>query len=131
MSTEPKPPAPYETWRMHAYYYGFDRTGEPCIDLILSAVACAGKAFHHTDGWTDTSPIYNDAHRGETPVEWIQFAADDARAELAALRKRVKKMERALIRFSDCDLHDGNCASLEIASKRIRALARAALERKS
>lgn len=33
--------------RMDAYYYGFDSTGVDDIDRLLSAVACAGKAFHH------------------------------------------------------------------------------------
>lgn len=88
MSEELKP------WRMDAYYYGFERTNEGCIDLILSAVACAGKAFHHTESWGDYSPAYNSAHRGETPVARIENAANDAAAELANLRARVAELER-------------------------------------
>ncbi len=42
-----------EKLRMDAYYYGFDATGCIEIDRILSAVASAGKAHHHTEGWTD------------------------------------------------------------------------------
>ena len=38
-----------EGTRMHAYYYGFDRTGLAAIDLILSAVATAGKGYHHIE----------------------------------------------------------------------------------
>lgn len=39
--------------RMSAYYYSFDRTGCLPIDFILSAVASAGKGYHHTEGWGD------------------------------------------------------------------------------
>ena len=63
--------------RMDAYYYGFDPTGVPEIDRILSAVACAGKAFHHTEDWGDVASEYP-GHVGKTPVEWIQNAANDA-----------------------------------------------------
>jgi hypothetical protein len=62
---------------MDAYYYFFDKTGVPEIDLILSAVACAGKAYHHTENWqNETSP--SPGHTGKTPEEWIQNAADKA-----------------------------------------------------
>jgi len=64
---------------MRAYYYGFDPTGIPEIDRILSAVACAGKAFHHTDDWTTEASAYQ-GHVGDTPVDWIQNAANDAAA---------------------------------------------------
>ena len=66
--------------RMDAYYYSFTPTGVPEIDKILSAVACAGKAFHHTDCWTDEA--YGgeppEPHSGKTPVDWIQNAANEA-----------------------------------------------------
>jgi hypothetical protein len=76
-----------EELRMEAYYYSFDKTGVREIDLILSAVACAGKAYHHTDQWTEecTWP----GHKGETPVEWVQNAANAAAAALAAANKRA------------------------------------------
>ncbi len=69
-----------EELRMGAYYYGFTATGVIEIDRILSAVACAGKAFHHTDDWNDKCAGHG--HTGETPVEWIQNAANDAAAAL-------------------------------------------------
>lgn len=64
-------------WRMDAYYYSFERTGVAAIDKVLSAVACAGKSFHHTDSWNDeaSAPGYL---RGMTPVDWIQNAANEA-----------------------------------------------------
>jgi len=83
--------------RLDAYYYGFDATGEHSVDVILSAVACAGKAFHHTESWTDDSHVYEpDHHRGANPVEWIQNAANAARTELAALRRRAEDAEAML-----------------------------------
>ena len=47
--------------------------------MILSAVACAGKAYHHTDNWSEETPAY-EYHEGATPVDWIQNAADKAAA---------------------------------------------------
>ena len=63
--------------RMDAYYYGFDKTGVPEIDKILSAVACAGKAYHNTEDWLDNCSPY-DGHSGDNPVDWIQNAANEA-----------------------------------------------------
>lgn len=39
--------------RLSAYYYSFEPTGVESIDRILSAVACAGKSYHHTEYWTE------------------------------------------------------------------------------
>lgn len=62
--------------RMNAYYYSFSPTGYNEIDRILSAVACAGKAFHNTDCWTDGCDPY-EGHVGDNPIDWIQNAAND------------------------------------------------------
>lgn len=67
--------------RMDAYYYGFDKTGVREIDLILSAVACAGKAHHHTEGWNNKAVVSYSNMIGETPAYWIQNAADKAAEE--------------------------------------------------
>jgi len=64
--------------RMDAYYYGFEKTGVPEIDKILSAVACAGKAFHHTEDWDENIEFLYGPHKGRTVVEWIQNAANEA-----------------------------------------------------
>ena len=64
-------------YRMEAYYYGFNETGVPEIDRILSAVACAGKAYHLTEDWCLKASPWP-GHEGETPVDWIQNAASDA-----------------------------------------------------
>ena len=69
--------------RMDAYYYGFDKTGVEEIDLILSAVACAGKAFHHTEHWNEEA--YPREHlEGVTPQQWIQNAANRAAEKIKA-----------------------------------------------
>lgn len=85
--------------RLDAYYFGFDSTGNEDIDRVLSAVACAGKAYHHTRDWTE--PIakpYEPTHRGGTCAEWIQNAANDAATKLAAARREgvIEGLERAL-----------------------------------
>lgn len=91
----PLPPSPERTreeaevseikMRLDAYYYGFEPTGQDAIDKILSAVACAGKAFHHTESWTDEA-IAPNYHTGANPAEWIQSAAVKAAEEVARLR---------------------------------------------
>ena len=65
--------------RMDGYYIGFEPTGNFAIDKILGAVACAGKAYHHTDSWNDETNPYDD-HAGRDPNEWIQNAANEAAA---------------------------------------------------
>jgi hypothetical protein len=81
------------TLRMDAYYYGFEPTGNHAIDRILSAVACAGKAYHNTGDWTDDKDWQGNQHAphpefgGASPVEWIQRAANDAAAGADALRR--------------------------------------------
>jgi len=56
---------------LRAYYYSFRATGDADIDLILAAVAAAGKGAHHTDGWLDDD--YGPSYRDQ-----IQEAADRA-----------------------------------------------------
>ena len=65
--------------KLSAYYYGFTSTGDPDIDLILAAVAAAGKGYHHTQDWLndDNGPSY---------IEQIQEAANRA----AKARKKEK-----------------------------------------
>lgn len=79
-------------WRMDAYYYGFDRTGVDEIDLILSALACAGKAYHHTEDWNENAYALS-YHEGDTPVDWIQNAANKA-AESIRRKDRDGNNER-------------------------------------
>ena len=75
--------------RMSAYYFSFEPTGVHSIDRVLSAVACAGKAFHSTDEWTSECEAYHPEIKGNSCRDWIQNAALEAAAEredlLAAL----------------------------------------------
>lgn len=73
---------------MDAYYYGFEKTGVEEIDRILSAVACAGKAYHSTSGWWDDCICTPKGHEGKAPVDWIQNAANDAAKRWIELRKK-------------------------------------------
>ena len=81
--------------RLSAYYYSFEPTEAPSIDRILSAVACAGKAFHHTEQWSETCEAYMSETKGNSCIEWIQNAAKEAAEEraalLAALEEQVER----------------------------------------
>lgn len=82
------------TFRMDAYYYSFEPTGVLAIDLILSAVACAGKCFHSTSEWGDTvREPYHERLRGESPLDWIQNAANDAAAAMRLAPPAKKPLE--------------------------------------
>lgn len=80
---------------MDGYYIGFDRTGSPAVDKILGAVACAGKAYHHTECWNDETPPYDD-HTGNSPNEWIQNAASEAADALDASEAVIADLMEAL-----------------------------------
>ena len=80
--------------RMGAYYYGFSQTGARAVDKVLSAVACAGKAFHSTSEWNDDANC--PGHTGDTPVDWIQNAADEAAREIERLRTENAALREAL-----------------------------------
>lgn len=83
--------------RMNAYYYGFDDTGDDAIDKILSAVACAGKAYHNTEDWLYELDPY-DGHTGETVVEWIQNAANEAAEQSRKTEQELGEMKDILNR---------------------------------
>jgi len=80
--------------RMNAYYYSFKETGDRSIDLILSAVASAGKGSHHTDQWSDVPYGRDD---GLTLVDHIQNAANNAKAERDTLKEINAELLEALI----------------------------------
>lgn len=70
-----------EVGRMDAYYYSFDETGVGAVDAILSAVAQAGKNWHHTDSWTDAHDWSDDTR---SDAERIQDAAGACATAIAA-----------------------------------------------
>ncbi|QPO16745.1 hypothetical protein SEA_KASHFLOW_141 [Mycobacterium phage KashFlow] len=65
--------------RMQAYYYGFEATGLAVIDRILSAVATAGKRYHHTESWSDP---WGDVM---TEEDRIQMAAEESAEQIRLL----------------------------------------------
>lgn len=111
--------------RMDAYYYGFTDQKSPELQLVLSAVACAGKAFHHTEDWNDAASPY-EGHEGVTPIEWIERAAEKADTALVETRDRLHAANNALTiaqialrRISASDTasdidgnHEGKCARI-------------------
>lgn len=85
--------------RMNAYYFSFDHTGHDPIDLILSAVACAGKAYHHTEDWNEEGDPsqYQAGLRGKTFAEGIQNAAFDASNYTLRLETENAALKRTLL----------------------------------
>lgn len=81
--------------RMNAYYYSFEETKIQEIDKILSAVACAGKAYHHTEDWRNNCDPY-DGHTGKNPIEWIQNAANQAAEKFCPVENRVSQPSEPL-----------------------------------
>ena len=75
--------------RMEAYYYEFKPTGVELVDRILSAVASAGKSYHHTEDWNESGAGKEGFLRGDTPIDWIQNAAHDAAVAMTDLQERV------------------------------------------
>ena len=85
---------------LQSFYFSFEPTGDREIDLILSAVANAGKYFHSTELWPTEAPYKSDDDlKGRTPIDWIQNAARDAaftmpyHADVGAERRRQVEVE--------------------------------------
>lgn len=120
--------------RMDAYYYGFDRTGCLPVDRILSAVATAGKMYHHTEDWMD-------GNEDGTPVDAIQQAANEAAKRFPAspvgvpmpglMRLRIQVLTREKRYEGEVDLeqefvvHDKG----KVATLRMKELLADALEK--
>jgi hypothetical protein len=100
--------------QMDAYYYSFEPTGDDGVNLILSAVASAGSAFHHTDGWRDELEPYNKRFSGKCPADWIQGAANEAAANATTAQARIERLEAALRDIRDGRGMCGKCG--EVAS---------------
>lgn len=91
-------------YRMSAYYYSFRPTGVPEIDNILNAIAWAGKAFHHTEHWTEEISPYPECE-GESCCDWIQNAADKAAKALdAAYAAGLREAKEMIGDVYDLDL---------------------------
>ena len=82
--------------RMQAYWYEFEPTGVKEIDLILCAIATAGKANHHTASWVDDSYKKYPDVEGGTPEEWIQNAANNAAESIRELDRQINRLKGGL-----------------------------------
>ena len=71
-----------------AYYYSFAPTNESTIDLILGAVAAAGKSYHHTEDW-------DMEYEGRSVLDMIQDAAQEGADEITRLRAECKLLRTA------------------------------------
>lgn len=81
-----------EPLRLDAYYYSFAFTGVRSIDRVLAAVAAAGKAYHHTESWTEECESYRPEITGKSCEEWIQLAANAAADERQELMGALKHL---------------------------------------
>jgi len=61
--------------RLDAYFFSFEPTGVVEVDRILAAIARAGKAYHSTEMWDESSDYEDD---GPSFIELIQSAANSA-----------------------------------------------------
>lgn len=129
-----------------AYYYSFDATGCEAIDRILEAVARAGKAYHHTEMWSEC-----DLWWGEEPQEQCiekqaiksakEVAAKDAeidrlKAEVAvgvaewkkvydAHQRALAEIERLKKELAESDRRSGNRWKMYDAEKQDHAITKA------
>jgi hypothetical protein len=62
---------------LNSYYFSFEKTGNEKVDNLLYAICRAGKAFHSTSQWNDDVGEMYENVKGDTPIEWIQNAAND------------------------------------------------------
>lgn len=87
---------------LDAYYFGFYSTGVVVVDDILRAVAAAGKAFHHTEFWSD--PMEHDyrcIRAGQTPADAIEEAAKNAADEIERLEAWKAEAIEVLARWEE------------------------------
>lgn len=77
---------------MWGYYLHFEPTGCPEVDRVLSAIGLASKAYHHTEHWNDDLEFdYGPIGKGTACADFIQRAAHDAAARIAAAEQRGRE----------------------------------------
>lgn len=108
--------------RMDAYYYSFRNTGLAVIDSILSAVATAGKAHHHTEEWGEAG-TWDDKPTHESR---IQSAADESATLVRELVAELKTAREEARQWKSLWQQNTETASVAI---RERDTAQAELER--
>lgn len=90
-----------------------------------------------SDGWSGDAVCVSAefARQLERELAAVTKERDDALAMLGCyamdksdLNARIKRLEKAFAELEECDFNPDNCASLEIASARIRSFAKQAKE---
>lgn len=98
-----------EDRQFYGYFISFEPTGNEHVDAVLAAVASAGKACHHTEGWCEEAERIErvddpDAPRGyrlshhDEGWSWcdlIQFTANAAADRIAELSAEVARLRIA------------------------------------
>lgn len=81
LETDPGKLAEEEELPMYGYWFTFEPTGVIEIDRILSAIACASRWSHSTEGWIEGDGL------GDEPshIERIEFAARAAADTISTL----------------------------------------------
>lgn len=79
--------------QMNAYYYGFDRTGNPHIDALLSAFATIGKASHSTEAWSEElEDDYGVVKAGSSLIDLVQEVANYSSKKVEELEEENSKL---------------------------------------
>jgi hypothetical protein len=60
-------------------------------------------------------------------IEWLKENSSGVYRPAYEAAKRLEHMQAHLKMMADCDLNESNCSSLEVASKRVRNIAKMAL----
>lgn len=87
---------------LNSYFFKFEPTNNEAINDILSAVARAGKAYHHTSQWADENDL------GVSERDRIQLAAIVAAKTIEDLKGTIEKLESRLERIENCK-HCSQC----------------------
>lgn len=64
----------------------------------------------------------------EELTKWLRLNSSGVYRPSAEAANLIEHMAKALIQLSDCNINDKNCASFDVANKRIRNIANAALK---
>ena len=128
MTSNPKPDSLYENNRaFDAYYYSFGITKCYPVDVVLHAVAKAGKAYHNTSEWGEQCEPWTVHLKGDCPIDWIWNAADAAAEQFRQLAGQRDDLMAALkdaLAFCEANTFGGDDTAALIAKARA-ALAKA------
>jgi hypothetical protein len=85
-----------EELRMNAYWYSSIKITVREFDIVLSAIACAGKGSHHADSWDTLPETTFYPFKGNSYIEFIQNAAIEVSDKIKSLEAQKAIMVEAL-----------------------------------